>query len=96
MINLEDLKNLIAIPQNPVSLTELVSRIVSLLALIAGIVALFAIIYSGFLYITAGSSPDQAKKAQAAFINVIIGVIIVSFSYLAVRLLGTLVLTVFK
>lgn len=49
--------------------------------LIAGILAFIYIVYSGFIYITAGGNPDATKKGQQGILNGIIGLIIVFASY---------------
>ena len=61
--------------------------------IIAGVVAFFYLIYSGFIYLTAGGNPDAAKKGQQGILNAIIGLVIIVLAYSIVRgvvsLLGT-------
>jgi hypothetical protein len=40
-----------------------------------GVVALGGIVYGAILYISAGGSPEQVKKAMGIFTNVVIGVV---------------------
>jgi len=98
MISGNDFKNLIQIVpgQGTVTLADLAARIANLLVLVAGILAFLYLVYAGILFITAGNNPDQAKKAQQAFVNVIIGVVVISISYLIVRFAGSFAVTIFK
>ena len=50
----------------------------------AGSLAVLAVIYSGFMYITAGSDSDQAEKAKKNLTWAIIGVVLVAMSVLIV------------
>ena len=73
--------DLFQIRTTPVTLTGLVLYLANLITTIAAVVAFFVFIYSGFLYLTAGGNPDQAKKGQQGIVNAIIGLIIIAFSY---------------
>jgi uncharacterized membrane protein len=95
MITSEDIKNLtIPIITSSLSTEELIARVANLFVVVAGIIAFIYLIYSGILYITSGSSPDQARKAQQGLINVIIGIIIIAISYLVIRVVGNLVVQI--
>jgi len=48
---------------------------------IAGIVAFFYLVYSGFVYLTAGGNPDAAKKGQQGILNAVIGIVIIGIAY---------------
>ncbi len=50
----------------------------------AGSLAVLAVIYSGFMYITAGGDSDQAEKAKKNLTWAIIGVVLVASSVLIV------------
>lgn len=90
MINADDIKNLfVPILSQPMSLEDLVARIANVLAGVAGVIAFFYLLYAGILYITAGNSPDQAKRAQLAIVNVVIGILVIALSYLIIRTIGT-------
>ena len=95
--NSVDLQNLIRpIADQNLSVDQLLTRAANVYLMIAGILAFFYLVYSGILYITSSSNPDQAKKAQAGLINVIIGVIIISLSNVIIRTVGSFVITIFK
>lgn len=46
----------------------------------AGAFAVLAVVYSGFMYLTAGSNSDQAEKAKKNITWAITGIILVTFS----------------
>lgn len=97
MVSADDIKNLVVtiIPKS-FTLEELVAKVTNLFLLLAGILAFFYLLYAGILYITSGNSPEQARKAQQAMINVLIGIIIIMVSYVLVRTVGSVIVTVFK
>ncbi|MCX6808321.1 MAG: hypothetical protein NTW50_01470 [Candidatus Berkelbacteria bacterium] len=59
----------------------IVGTAINWVSLIAGVVAFFYLIYSGFLYLTAGGNADAAKKGQQGILNAIIGIVIIALSY---------------
>lgn len=63
----------------------LADTVVAWVTIIAAAVAFFYLVYAGFLYMTAGGNPDQAKKGQQGIVNALIGLVIVALSYLIVR-----------
>ena len=90
----DDLRNLITL-QRPdddagFEIVDFAARIINFLVALAGIIAFIYLIYIGILYITSGSNPDQAKKAQGALINVIIGIIVIVLSFIIVRSVNSL------
>ena len=96
MFNASDFNNLISIPSGQLTLTELVAKVANFLVMSAGIIAFIYLVYTGILYMTAGNNPDQAKKAQGSLINVIIGIVIITLSYVIVRTIGGLIVGVIK
>jgi hypothetical protein len=97
MLTSEDIKNLFLPLIGPsLTLEVLVAKIANVAVAIAGVLAFFFLIYAGILYITAGNNPDQAKKAQGAVVNVIIGIIIIALSYMIVRLVGSSLIRIIK
>ncbi|MCC2631724.1 MAG: Type secretion system pilin, partial [Patescibacteria group bacterium] len=58
---------------------------INILLVLAGVLAVLFLIYSGFLYITAGGSADKAKAARGGIINAVIGIIIIMASFFIVR-----------
>jgi len=63
------------------SLDDLLSTVTGWVFIVAGIVAFFYLVYSGFIYLTAGGNPDAAKKGQQGILNAIIGLVIIALAY---------------
>lgn len=63
------------------NMDQLLGRITDWVFIIAGIVAFFFLIYSGFIYLTAGGNPEAAKKGQQGILNSIIGIAIIALAY---------------
>ncbi len=70
------------------SMNVLLGKVTNWVFIIAGIVAFFYLIYSGFIYLTAGGNPDAAKKGQQGILNAIIGVVIITLAYGIVTAIG--------
>lgn len=64
---------------------SLVSAITNWILIIAAVIAFFYLIYSGFIYLTAGGNADAAKKGQQGILNAIIGIIIIVLAFAIVR-----------
>jgi len=80
---------------NPVegvgSVAELLNRILPWVSLAAGAIAFAYLLYSGFLYLTAGGNAESAKKGQQGILNAVIGLIIIALAYtITTALVGTL------
>lgn len=70
---------------------DLLDKVIPFVSVAAGVVAFAFLIYSGFLYMTAGGNAESAKKGQAGILNAIIGLIIVALAYtITTALVGTL------
>jgi hypothetical protein len=54
---------------------SLLLLVINILTAGIGVVALGGIVYGAILYISAGGSPEQVKKAMGIFANVVIGVV---------------------
>ncbi len=63
------------------SLPTLIGNIIEIVLGLLGIVFIVLIVYAGFLWMTAGGSSDQTKKAKAILTNSIIGLIITLAAY---------------
>ena len=70
-------------------LGQLVNGAATWVFIIVGFVAFFYLIYSGFIYLTAGGNPDAAKKGQQGIINAIIGLVIIFLAGAIVRAIIT-------
>lgn len=75
----------------PVTIFGLVTLIITWLLYFAGVLAFIFLVISGITYITAGGNPEQTKKAQAGLINAIIGIIVISLSFVILRAVGWIV-----
>lgn len=64
-----------------VNLTNIVNKATTWVGSIAGVVAFFYLVYSGFVYLTAGGSPDAAKKGSQGIMNAIIGLVIIALAW---------------
>lgn len=64
---------------------NILQTITNMVFMIAGIIAFFYLIYSGFIYLTAGGNPDAAKKGQQGLLNAILGLVIIFLAYGIVR-----------
>jgi len=60
---------------------SLIGGIIKVIMGILGIVLLGYLIYGGFLWMTAGGEGEQVNKAKAMMKNAVIGIIIISASY---------------
>ncbi|MBI2003555.1 MAG: hypothetical protein HYS78_01045 [Parcubacteria group bacterium] len=68
------------VPGQGLTLAEvgvLIARVSSFFTTIGAILALIAIVVSGIIYMRAGGSPEEVKKAQAWLKNALIGAFIV-------------------
>ncbi|RMD51547.1 hypothetical protein D6827_02080 [Candidatus Parcubacteria bacterium] len=66
---------------NESDITSIISTIINVFLSILGIVLLVLILYSGFLWMTAGGNSDKVKKARSYLMNAIIGLIIILSAY---------------
>jgi len=97
MIDTKQLQNLLApVTENTPPLEKLIANAANVYIMIAGMLAFLYLVYSGILYITSAGDAEKAKRAQTGFINVIIGIIVVSLSYVIVRTVGTSVVEFIK
>ena len=64
--------------QNPLgrgntSVEAVLLKVMNLVAMVGGVVVVFFIIYSGFLFVTAGDSDTDRSKAKDVFLYTVIG-----------------------
>lgn len=62
-------------------LIQITGGIIAVLLSFVGVILIIVMIYAGFLWMTAGGSADQVKKARAMILNAIIGLVITMSSY---------------
>ncbi len=58
----------------------------------AGLIFLVITLYAAFNILTHGDNPDALKKAYASITTAVLGLIIVIVSFLAVKLIGALII----
>lgn len=63
------------------SLPVVIGKIIRIVLSVVGVVLLVIVIYAGFLWMTAGGSPEQIEKAKKWLTNGVIGLVIILFSY---------------
>lgn len=67
------------------------NKVLPWVSIAAGVLAFAFLLYSGFVYLTAGGNAEAAKKGQAGILNAIIGLIIIALAYtISTALIGTL------
>lgn len=62
-------------------LPQLIGSIINVALGVLGIILVVLIVYAGFLYMTAGGSDDQTKKAKKIMINAVIGLVLIIAAY---------------
>lgn len=76
----------------PKPLTEIVGEIINIALGFLGIVLLGYLLYAGFLWMTAGGSEDQVKRAKTMIQQAIIGLVIIVAAFaISTFVLGSLV-----
>lgn len=58
---------------------------------IIGALAVIAVIYSGFMYLTAAGNNDQAEKAKKNLTWAIVGLVLVAFAAIIVRVVNDVI-----
>lgn len=61
--------------------TVLIARLVNAVITISGVIFLILLVYGGMLYLLAGGSEDNVKKAKRLLVSSIVGLIIIVSSY---------------
>lgn len=96
-MNTANLQNLLTpVTENTPPLEKLIMNAANVYLMVAGMLAFLYLVYSGILYITSAGDTEKAKRAQTGLINVIIGIVVVSLSYVIVRTVGTFVVEIVK
>ena len=60
---------------------NIIGQIIGAVLGLVGIVLLVLLLYGGYVYMTAGGSPEDVKKAKAILTNAIIGLVIITLAY---------------
>jgi hypothetical protein len=59
----------------------IIGQVIKALISFLGVVFFILIVYGGFLWMTAGGSPDKVDKAKKIIMNATIGLVLVMFAY---------------
>ena len=78
-------------PAKFTNIATFINVILPLLIIGAALIFLVMALYGGFTWITAGGSQENLTKAQKIFTSSIIGLIIVIFSFVLVKLIGYII-----
>ena len=86
-------------PQTPDSITTglsvtaflstLYDHLFAILTLLAGILAVIYLIFQGIRLVTSAGDATRVKSARAGIINALIGVVIITITFLIIRVAGT-------
>ncbi len=64
-----------------VQLESVIGTIINVVLGLLGVILLIIVIYSGFLWMTAGGKSEQVDKAKAWLINAVIGLVLILAAY---------------
>lgn len=87
-----DLIGAIQVVTTPFTITNLVTLLITWLIYFAGVLAFVFLVISGIIYITAGGDPEKVKRGQQGLVSAIIGIIIITLSFLILRAFGWIAL----
>ena len=62
------------------SIPEVLNRIIDFLALLAAPIAVLMLVWAAYLFVLAGTSPDNVKKAKSIILYVVIGIVVLVMS----------------
>ena len=71
-----------------VSVASLINVILPVAIIFIAFITLVYMLYGAFLWMTNGDNPEQIKKAQQTITFAVIGLFVVIFSFLIVKLIG--------
>ena len=72
-----------AVITNPLpfnTIPEVLNRIIDFLALLAAPIAVLMLVYAAYLFVLAGTSPDNVKKAKSIILYVVVGLVVLGLS----------------
>jgi hypothetical protein len=77
---------------NPVAkfgdIATLLNVLLPLITIGAAFIFLIMLLYGAFTWLTAGDNAENVKKAQKLLVNAVLGLIIILFSYVIVKIIG--------
>ena len=74
-----------------IAIAQIWGRILDVIFVLFGGLAVIVLIYAGIQYITAGSSPEKAKKARSTIVQAVIAIAILTATYSILHFLISLV-----
>ncbi|NQT49435.1 hypothetical protein HQ571_01945 [Candidatus Kuenenbacteria bacterium] len=63
------------------TLPEMIGRIIRIVLGLLGVVMVVLVIYAGFMWMTAGGTPEKVEKAQKIIVQAVIGLAIILAAY---------------
>ena len=72
------------------NLGDLVNKLILFIFPLAAVILLFVLIWGGYDYMLSQGNPEKIKGAQAKITTGIIGFVLLTLSYLGVKLIGTI------
>ena len=77
---------------NPVakfsSISKFVNIFIPLMTTVGGIAALIMLLYGAYMYLTSEGNPEKIKKSQATLMYAVIGLFLMTISYIITRIIG--------
>ncbi|MBI2466161.1 MAG: hypothetical protein HYV66_02975 [Candidatus Sungbacteria bacterium] len=62
------------------TIPEVLNRIIDFLALLAAPIAVLMLVWAAYLFVLAGTSPDNVKKAKSIILYVVVGLMVLGLS----------------
>ena len=62
------------------SIPDVIDRIINFLAVLAAPIAVLMLVYAAYLFVLAGTSPDNVKKAKSIILYVVVGLVVLGLS----------------
>lgn len=74
-----------------VGLVQTIVRIINIFLGLLGLIAISLLIYAGYIWMTAQGSEEKVSKAKKIIVNAVIGLVVILFSFIIVRVVITTV-----
>src|SRR5581483_5322004 len=71
------------------TLPGLVVNVIQLILIFSGSVAVLVLIYGGFLYLTSAGNEEQGEKGKSAFLNAVLGLVVIVLAFTIVRVISS-------
>ena len=62
------------------NIPAVLDRIIDFLAILAAPIAVLMLVYAAYLFVLAGTSPDNVKKAKSIILYVVVGLVVLGLS----------------